>query len=162
MGLPTGENLGCGKIFQVLVIRDHVDRSTGTFKVVLPDTESLKNCQQFFVMCVIIEFQSTESAGMESHRVDFTRICLNGENSAKGVVRGVGFYYDRFIWDPVGKDGSGCKCRLESFKGLPSGVGKIPGYTFAGEPGKRNYNIGIVGNETADRKSTRLNSSHSS
>ena len=102
MGLPMGENLGCGKILQVLVIHDHINRSTRTFKVVLPDMESLKNCQQFFVMCVIIEFRSTESAGMESHGVDFTRISLNGEDSTKGIVRGISFHYDWFVGDPVG------------------------------------------------------------
>ena len=69
--------------------------------------------------------------------MDFTGICLNGENSAKGVVRGIGFYYDQFIRDPVGKDGSGCKCGFESFKRFPSGIGKIPGYTFTGETGER-------------------------
>ena len=56
----AGKDLGCGKVFQVLMIHDHVDRSTGTFKEVLPDMESLKDCEQFFVMGVIIEFWSTE------------------------------------------------------------------------------------------------------
>ena len=52
----AGKDLGCGKVFQVLMICDHVDRSTGTFKEVLSDMESLKDCEQFFVMGVIIEF----------------------------------------------------------------------------------------------------------
>ena len=99
-------------------------------------------------MCVIIEFRSTKSAGMESHRVDFTGVSLNGEDSTKGIVQGVGFCYDWFVGDPVGKDRSRGKCRLESFKGFPSSIGKIPGYPFAGESGKRNYNVGIVRNET--------------
>ena len=54
------------KIFQVLMICDHVDWSTGTFEEVSPDTESLKDCKQFFVVGVIIEFRGTEGAGMES------------------------------------------------------------------------------------------------
>ena len=68
------------------MICDHIDRSTGTFEVVSPDTESIEDRQQFFVMSVIVEFRRTESAGMESHRVDFTGISLDGEDGAKGIV----------------------------------------------------------------------------
>ena len=74
MGLTAGKDFGCGKVFQVFMICDHVDWSTGTFKVVSPDTESLKDCEQFFVVGVIIEFWSTEGAGVESHGVDGTGI----------------------------------------------------------------------------------------
>ena len=73
----VGKDFSCGKVFQVLMIHDHVDRSTGTFKEVSLDTESLKDCKQFFVMGVIIEFRGTKGAGMESHRVDLTRIGLD-------------------------------------------------------------------------------------
>ena len=111
----AGKDLGCGKVFQVLMIRDHIDRSTGTFEEVLPDTKSLKDCKQFFVMGVIIEFQGTEGAGMESQRVDFTGIGLDGKDSTQSIIGGIGFYNDRFIRDPVGQD----RCRGESrFQGL--------------------------------------------
>ena len=59
------------------MILDHIDWSTGTFEEVSPDMESLKDCEQFFVMGVIIEFRGTKGAGMESHRVDLTRIGLD-------------------------------------------------------------------------------------
>ena len=45
VGLMAGKDLGCGKVFQVLMIHDQVNRSTGTFKEVSPDTESLKDCE---------------------------------------------------------------------------------------------------------------------
>ena len=45
VGLTAGKDLGCGKVFQVLMICDHVDWSTGTFKEVSPDMESLKDCE---------------------------------------------------------------------------------------------------------------------
>ena len=92
----VGKDLGCGKVFQVLIIHDHIDRSTGTFKEVSPDMESLKDCEQFFVVGVIIEFWGTEGAGMESHRVDFTRICLDGEDGTQSIIGGISFYNDRF------------------------------------------------------------------
>ena len=84
------------------MIHDHVDWSTRIFKEVLPDMESLKDCEQFFVMGVIVEFQGTEGAGMESHGVDFTGISLDGEGGTQSVIGSIGFYDDRFIRDPVG------------------------------------------------------------
>ena len=114
-GLTAGKDFGCGKVFQVLMICDQVYWSTRTFKVVSPDTESLKDSEQFFVVGVIIEFWSTEDAGMEIHRVDFTGISLDGEDDTQSVIRSIGFYNDRFIRDPIGQD----RCRDESrFQGL--------------------------------------------
>ena len=55
VGLMVGKDFGCGKVFQVLMIRDHINWSSGTFEVVLPDMESFKDCKQFFVMGVIVE-----------------------------------------------------------------------------------------------------------
>ena len=92
VGLTAGKDLGCGKVFQVIMIHDHVNRSTGTFEEVSPDTESLKDCKQFFVMGVIIEFQGTEGAGMESHGVDFTGISLDGEDGTQSIIM---LYEDR-------------------------------------------------------------------
>ena len=43
-GLTTGKNFSGREIFQVLMIRDHVNRSAGAFEVVLPDMESLEYC----------------------------------------------------------------------------------------------------------------------
>ena len=86
MGLSSGKDLGRGEVLKVLMIHDHIDRSTRTFEVVSPDTESIEDRQQFFVVSVIVEFQRTQGAGMEGHRVDFTRIGLDGEDGAKGIV----------------------------------------------------------------------------
>ena len=44
-GLTAGKDLGCGKVFQVLMIHDHVNQSTRTFQEVSPDMESLKDCE---------------------------------------------------------------------------------------------------------------------
>ena len=131
------------------MIRDHVNWSTRTFEEVSPDTEGLKDCKQFFVMGVITEFWGTKGAGMESHRVDFTGIGLDGEDGTQSIIGGIGFYNDRFIGDPVGQD----RCRGESgFQGLEGflgGIGKVPWNTLVGQPGKRNHDGGIIGNEAA-------------
>ena len=125
MGLLSGKDLGCGEVLKVLMIHDHIDRSTRTFKVVSPDTESIKDCQQFFVMSVVVEFRRTESAGMEGHRVDFTGIGLDGEDAAKGIVQGVSLNNNRMVGNPVGEDRCGDESGLQGFKQFPSGVGEI-------------------------------------
>ena len=84
--MSSGKDLGRGEVLKVFMIRDHVDQSTGAFEVVSPDTESIEDRQQFFVVHVIVEFRRTESVGMEGHRVDFTGIGLDGEGGAKGIV----------------------------------------------------------------------------
>ena len=39
------EDLGCGKILQVPVIGDHIDRECRAFKIMLPSFEGFKNCE---------------------------------------------------------------------------------------------------------------------
>ena len=112
----AGKELGCGKVFQVLMICDHVDWSTGTFEEVLPDMESLKDCEQFFVVGVIIEFRGTEVAGMESHRVDLTGISLDGEDGTQSVIRSIGFYDDRFIGTQWVRTGAEMKADFKAWK----------------------------------------------
>ena len=100
-------------------------------------------------MGVIIEFQGTEGAGMESHRVDFTGIGLDGEDGTQSIIRGIGFYDDRFIGDPVGQDRCRGESGFQSLEGFPGGIGKIPWNTLAGQPGKWNHDVGIIRNEAA-------------
>ena len=52
--LAAGEEFGCGKIFQVIVIHDEVDCFGRTFEVMVPGLESFENCEQFFVMDIIV------------------------------------------------------------------------------------------------------------
>ena len=111
--------------------------------------ESLKNCKQFFVIGVIIEFPGTKGTGMESHGVDFTGIGLDGEDGTQSIIGGIGFYNDRFIRDPVGQD----RCRGESgfqgLEGFPGSIGKVPWNTLVDQLGKRNHDGRIIGNEAA-------------
>ena len=76
-GLSTGKDFGRRKLFQVLVVHDHINWSIGTFKEVLPDTEGFKDGKEFLVMSIVVEFQSTEGAGMEGHGVDFSGVGFN-------------------------------------------------------------------------------------
>ena len=114
--MSSGKDLGHGEVLKVLMIRDHIDQSTGTFEVVSPDMESIKDRQQFFVVSVVVEFWHTEGVGMEGHRVDFTGIGLDGEDGTKGIVRGIGLNNDQMVGNPMGEDGCGNESRLQGFK----------------------------------------------
>ena len=52
--LVASKELCCGKIFQVFVVRDDVNCFRGTFEIVVPGLESFENCEQLFVMDVIV------------------------------------------------------------------------------------------------------------
>ena len=130
-----------------MIIHDQVDWSTGTFEEVSPDMESLKDCKQFFVMGVIIEFRGTEGVGIESHGVDFTGISLDGKDGTQIIIGGIGFYDDRFIGDPVGQDRYGGESGFQGLEGFPGGISKVPWDTLAGQPGKQNHNVRIIRNE---------------
>ena len=133
-GLSTGKDFGSREIFQVLVACDHIDRSTGIFEEVSPDTEGFKDGKEFLVMSIVVEFWSTEGAGMESHGVDFPGVGFNRQDGSESVVRGIGLNNDGPVRNPMGQDGRGGECGLQGFKVLPSGNGEVPSGALMGEP----------------------------
>ena len=58
------------------MIRQDVNWNTGALEVVSPDMEGLDDCQEFFVMGVVVEFQRGESSRMESYRVNLAGVKL--------------------------------------------------------------------------------------
>ena len=73
-------------------------------------------------MGVVVEFRCCKCAGMKSHRVDFTGVSLHGEDGSEGIVGGIGFHNERFVGDPMGKDGCRGEGGLKSLKGCSSGI----------------------------------------
>ena len=51
-----GKKFGSGEVFQILVISDHIDRSSTTFEVSLPMFKGFKYNEKFLIMGVIVEF----------------------------------------------------------------------------------------------------------
>ena len=49
-GLATGEDFCSGEVFKVLVISYNINWRSRAFKEALPDTESVKNGQKFFIV----------------------------------------------------------------------------------------------------------------
>ena len=126
MGLSTGKDLGGGEVLKVLMIRDHVNWDSGTFEVVPPNAEGLKDSKEFLVVSVIIELRCRKGTGVEGHRVDLTGVGLNGEDCAKGIVRGVGLNNNGFVRDPMSEDRGRGEGRLKGLKRLSSCIREIP------------------------------------
>ena len=101
-GLATTKDLCSCEVFQVLVIGDHIDRSCRAFKVVSPDTESFKDCKEFFVVGVVVQFGRGEGTGVESDRMYFIGFVRDGENGTESIVGGVSLNNDRTIRNPMG------------------------------------------------------------
>ena len=113
-----------------------------------PNAESLKDSKEFLVVSVIIELWCCKGSGVEDHRVDLTGVGLNGEDHAKGIVRGVGLNNNGFVGDPMSEDWGGGEGGLKGFKRLSSGIGEVPWDTLVGELSEGNDNVGIVRDET--------------
>ena len=62
---------GCSKILQVLVIIDHIDQKSRAFEVMSLSFESFKNCEELFVVDIVVEFQSGKGPGVECNGVQF-------------------------------------------------------------------------------------------
>ena len=148
-GLVMGKDLGSGEVLKVLMICDHVNRDTRTFEVVPPNAEGLKDSKEFLVVSVIIELWCHKGSGVEGHRVDLTGVSLNGEDRAKGIVRGVSLNNNGFVGDPMSEDQGRAEGRLKGLERLSSGIGEISRDALAGEPSKRNNNVRIVQDETS-------------
>src|SRR6266481_2748760 len=96
---------------QVPVISYHIDWGTCTFEVVTPTFEHVIYCCEFFVMNIVVGFCVFECLGVKHHWVKVTVRSTDGQDCSKGVVRGVSFYHDGGVWDPMHKH----RCHGEGF-----------------------------------------------
>jgi hypothetical protein len=106
MDLMVGKEMCSGKIFQILVISNYINRIHGTFKVVSPNAESGVNSQEFFVMSVIVQFGGIKGVGIECNWMDIIVWSLGGENCHNGIVGSISFNDNRSIRHPVQEDRS--------------------------------------------------------
>ena len=92
-------------------------------------------------MCVIVEFGCGEGTGVESHRVDFTRVELDRENCSQSIVRSISLDNDWLVWNPMCEDRGGSEGSLKRLDGFSSGVREVPLYSLLGEARERNNDI---------------------
>ena len=104
--LPLGQYLGSREILKVFMIRNNVDGIGWTFQIVPQNLESFEDGKQFLVMCVVVQLRRSESARVKGNWMNFIIFVNNGENCSESIVRGIGFYNELSIGNPMSKDRS--------------------------------------------------------
>ena len=77
------------------MIRNDLDRNFGTFQVVSPLVEGIKNGEKFFVVRVIVEFGADKGPRVKGDRVHLTVRSDGGKDSRQDVIGSVGFDNER-------------------------------------------------------------------
>lgn len=147
-GLSTSQEFGCRKIFQIFVIRDHINGNTRSFEVVSPSPEGFENSQEFLIVSVVVQFGGRESTGVESDGMDFSIRSSDREDGGDCIIGGIRFQSHLGVWEPVGKDWSRGESFLEVLERFSAIVGKVPLDVLLGETSERNDDVGVVVNET--------------
>ena len=102
------------------MVRDDINQSSGSFKVVVPVFEGCIDRCEFLVMDVIVLLCLIKGLGEEHHWVKITVGSPYGQHSYQGIVRCIGLYHDRSIRNPVHEHRSCCECLFESVEGGPA------------------------------------------
>jgi len=100
-------------------------------------------------MSVVVPLGVHESMGVKSYGMDFTIRRNGGDNTCKGVVRGIGLDKDRSVQRPMHEDQSLGEGLLE---GAECGVGlrtPVPRGELVCEESKGNDDVRIVENEAS-------------
>jgi hypothetical protein len=88
--------------------------------------EGLKDCEQFLVVNVVVEFHRIKGAGMESDGVNFTVGGVNGEDGGESIVQGIHLDHDLGVRHPMGEEWCMCEFLLEFVEGCMAFAIKVP------------------------------------
>src|SRR5882724_5976884 len=114
----------------------------------LPSFESFKNCEELFVMDIIIDFWGRKSPGVECNRVQVTIRSHNGKDSGECIVRGISLDRNLSVRNPMVKDWSCGENLFKCFKGGMALIREMPGGTLAGKTCEWDCDFGISVDET--------------
>ena len=148
MGLTAGQDLGAGEVLQVLVVSDHIDQRGGALKVVSPVLEGFEDGQELLVMGIIVQLRGGQSPRIIGYWLELRIDANNGQNASDGIVRGVGLDHKRSVRNPMSEDRSRSEGLLQEVESRVTVIGEFPRSVFAGEPHKRNNNVGVVVDES--------------
>lgn len=88
------------------MVGNDIDRERSAFEVVSPSSKCFEDREEFLVVNIVVKLRSRESARVEGHRVDLL-VDDDGENAAKGVVRGISFDDDLCTRIPLNQSWGG-------------------------------------------------------
>ena len=81
-----------------------------------PNLECLKDCEEFFVVNIIIEFWSRKSVRVECDRIDIGICKIDRKDSPECIVRSISLDNNLGIWHPVRKHWYRCESLFKSCK----------------------------------------------
>src|SRR6266481_5395122 len=131
------------------MIRDDVNRSSGSFQVVTPVSERCIDGCEFLVMDIVVLLCFIEGFGEVCDWVEVAIRSSYRHHGSQGVVRGISLYHDRHVRDPVCEDWSHCEGLFEGVKGGLALVGPIPRNILLRQAHKWHCDHGVAINKTA-------------
>jgi len=126
------------------VVSDDVNRGGGTFEVMAPVLECLKDGKKFLIVGVVVQLWSSQGPGVEHYWTDLSVGAGDRQDTSNSVVRGVRFHNDRGVRNKVSEYECGSEGVLESIESTSTVLGEDPRSIFLGEPGEWNHNIRVV------------------
>ncbi|KIK76502.1 hypothetical protein PAXRUDRAFT_169742, partial [Paxillus rubicundulus Ve08.2h10] len=112
-----------------------------------PGAECFVDGEEFFVMSVIVEFQSSEGPGVECDWVEFIIWAVDGKDASDGVVGDVSLNDDRGTRHPMSQNGSRGEGIFKTPESRVAFIGEVPWSVFPCEASEQNNNVGIIENE---------------
>ena len=94
--------------------------------------EGFKNCQEFFVMSVIVKFSGVEGVGVKSNGMDLSICSENQENGCQSIIRGVHLKDHFSIGYPLSEYQCMSEFFLELLKGVVTSFVEVPRGAFSG------------------------------
>src|ERR1700746_139495 len=129
------------------MVSDDIHRNGGTFQIVMPGAESLKDGKELLIMGIVVEFRSGQRPRTERDWTNLTILTTNGNDTGNGVVRGVGFHKDRGVRQPMSQDGGRSEGVFEALESNATVVREGPRDSLPSEVGKGNHNLGVLMDE---------------
>ena len=87
LDLAVGEKFSGRKILKIFMIYYHIDWGQRSLKVMMPDFEHFKNCQQFFVVVVVVELGQGKGPRVEGDWMNFAiGWRYGGKDGSEGIV----------------------------------------------------------------------------
>ena len=102
----------------------------------MPSFKSFEDSQEFFVMSVIVELCSLESAGEESDQMYFAVSKYDQQDRGEGIVGGIGFTDNLGVRNPMRENKSASNHLLESSKRFLTSVRENPWSILLSESGQ--------------------------
>ena len=81
------KDLDSRKVGEVLVVSDNVHQKMQVLQVVSPNLECLKDYKKFFIMNIIVKFQSRKGVEVECNRIDIIICRIDRKDSTKYIIR---------------------------------------------------------------------------